>query len=71
MYGELMLMCFQGPLIYVLICYALVTPEAPLVTQTLHFSQLFPRFLVDLRRTCLCANVRNFEYWDLFIACKN
>ena len=31
------MMCFQGPLI----CYALVTPEAFLVTQTLYFSQYF------------------------------
>ena len=40
------MMCFQGPLI----CYALVTPEALLVTQTLYFSQFFPRFIVGLGR---------------------
>ena len=36
------MMCLQGPLI----CYALVTPEALLVTQTLYFSQFFPCFFV-------------------------
>ena len=36
------MMCFQGPLI----CYTLVTPEALVVTQTLYFSQFFPRFFV-------------------------
>ena len=36
------MMCFQGPLK----CYALVIPEALLVTQTLYFSQFFPRFFV-------------------------
>ena len=60
-------MCFQGPLI----CYALVTPEVLLVTQMLNFSQFFPHFFVGLPRICLCANVLNFEYWHLFIACKN
>ena len=34
------MMCFQGPLI----CYALVTPQALLVTQKLYFSQVFPHF---------------------------
>ena len=60
-------MCFHGPLI----CYALVTPEVLLVTQMLNFSQFFPCFSVGLPRICLCANVLNFEYWHLFIACKN
>ena len=36
------MICFQGPLI----CYALVIPEALLVTQTRYFSQFFPRFFV-------------------------
>ena len=36
------MICFQGPLI----CDALVIPEALLVTQTLYFSQFFPRFFV-------------------------
>ena len=36
------MMCFQGPLI----CYALVIPDALLVTQTLYFSQFFLRFFV-------------------------
>ena len=31
----------------------------------------FPRFFVGLRRICLFANVLNFEYQHLFIACKN
>jgi len=31
----------------------------------------FLRFFVGLRRICLCANVLNFEYQHLFIACKN
>ena len=61
------MMCFQGPLI----SYALVTPEVLLVTQMLNFSQFFTHFSVGLPRICLCANVRNFEYWHLFIACKN
>ena len=56
-------MCFQGPLV----CYALVTPEVLLVTQMMNFSQFFPRISAGL----LCANVLNFEYWHLFIACKN
>ena len=59
--------CFQGPLI----CYALVTPDVLLVTQTLYFSQFFTHFFVGLGRICLCANVLNFEYWHLFIVCKN
>ena len=37
----IMIYC-QGPLI----CYALVIPEALLVTQTRYFSQFFPRFFV-------------------------
>ena len=61
------MMCFQGPLI----CYALVTPEVLLVTQMMNFSQFFPRFAVGLPRICLCASILNFEYWHLFIACKN
>ena len=78
------MMSFQGPLI----CHALVTPEALLVTcnimiiiNVLSFLVLlhkrcisvnfFPRFFVGLRRICLCANVLNFEYQHLFIACKN
>ena len=44
------MICFQGPLI----CDALVTPEALLVTQTLYFSQFFPHFFVGLRRIQLC-----------------
>ena len=64
---KLIMMCFRGPLI----CYALVTPEALLVTQTLYFSQFFPRFFVGLHRICLCANVPNFEYRHVLIACKN
>ena len=52
------MMCFEG----LLICYALVTTEALLVTQTLYFSPLFPHFSVGLCRICLCANVLNFEY---------
>ena len=63
---KFIMMCFQGPLI----CYALVTPDMLLVTQTLYFSQFFPRFFVGLHRICLCANVLNFDYWHLFIACK-
>ena len=47
------MMWFQGPLI----CCALATPEALLVTQTPYFSQFFPRFFVGLHRICLCANV--------------
>ena len=54
----LIMMCFQGPLI----CYALVTPDVLLVTQTLYFSQFFTHFFVGLGRICLCANVLNFEY---------
>ena len=46
-------MWFQGSLIR---C-ALVTPEGLLVTQTVYFSQFFPRFFVGLHRICLCANV--------------
>ena len=61
------MMCFQSPLI----CYTLVTPEVLLVTQMMNFSQFFPHFSVGLPRICLCANVLNFEYWHLFIACKN
>ena len=45
------MMCFQGPLI----CYALGTPEALLVTQMLYFSQFFPPFFVGLCRICLWA----------------
>ena len=45
--------------------------RALLVTQTLYFSQFFPCFFVGLCRICLCANVLKFEYWHLFIACKN
>ena len=60
------MICFQGPLI----CY--ITPEALPVTQTLYFSlEFFPRFFVGLCRICLCANVLNFEYWHLSVACKN
>ena len=42
------MVCFQGSLI----CYALVTPGAVLVTQTLHFSQFFPRSFVGLSIIC-------------------
>ena len=55
---KLIMMCFQGPLV----CYDLVTLDTLLVTQTLYFSQFFPRFFVGLRRICLCANVLNFGY---------
>ena len=50
---KLLVMCFQGPLI----CYALVTPEALLVTQTLYFSQFFPRFFVGFRFFLFMCNV--------------
>ena len=77
------MMSFQGPLI----CHALVTPEALLVTCNIMIINVlsclvllhercssvnfFPSFFVRLRRICLCANALNFEYQDLFIACKN
>ena len=41
-----------------------------LVTQTLYFSQFFSTFLCRFTQN-LCANVLNFEYQHLFIACKN
>ena len=40
-------------------------------TNTVFQSIFFLRFFVGLRRICLCANVLNFEYQHLFIACKN
>ena len=40
-------------------------------TNTVFQSIFFPRFFVGLRRICLFANVLNFEYQHLFIACKN
>ena len=40
-------------------------------TNALFQSIFFPRFFVGLCRICLCANVLNFEYHHLFIACKN
>ena len=59
------MICFQGPLI----CY--ITPEALPVMQTLYFSlEFFPRFFVGLCRIFLCANVLNFEYWHLPVACN-
>ena len=64
---SLIMICFQGPLI----CYALVTREGLPVTQTLYISQFFQHFFVGLCRIYWCANVLNFEYWLLFIACKN
>ena len=43
-----------------------------LVTQTLYFSQFFSTFLCRfMQNYCLRANVLNFEYQHLFIACKN
>ena len=59
------MICCQGPLI----CY--ITPEALPVTQTLYFSlEFFPRFFVGLCRICLCANVLNFEYSHVSVACN-
>ena len=59
------MMCFRGPLI----CYALVTPDVLLVTQTLYFSQFFTHFFVGLGRICLCASllfsIQSPEYWKL------
>ena len=79
---NLIMMSFQGPLI----CHALVTSEAHLVSCNIMIINvlsclvllhkrcisvnLFPRFFVGLRRICLCANALNFEYQHLFIACK-
>ena len=56
------MICCQGSLI----CYALVTTVFQLI-----FPTFLGSFFVGLRRICLCANVLNFEYWHLFIACKN
>ena len=74
------MMSFQGPLI----CHALVTPEALLVTCNIMIINVlsclvtrtssvnfFPCFFVGLCRIFLCANALNFEYQHLFIACKN
>ena len=40
-------------------------------TNTVFQSIFFLRFFVGLPRICLCANVLNFEYQHLLIACKN
>ena len=50
---KLIMMCFRGPLI----CYALVTPDVLLVTQTLYFSQFFTHFFVGLGRYLLLIGV--------------
>ena len=58
------MMCFQGPLI----CYALVTPDVLLVTQTLYFSQFFTHFFVGLGRIYVQMYlILNIDICSLFV----
>ena len=53
-----------------MICFS-YTRSVSGYTNTVFQSIFFPRFFVGLRRICLCANVPNFWYRHLLIACKN
>ena len=61
------MMWFQYPPI----CSGLATPEHFWLHKRCISVNFFPCFFVGLCRICLCANVLKFEYWHLFIACKN
>ena len=60
---SLIMMCFQGPLVLCCTSHFGYTNAV--------FQSIFLVFLHRFTQNCLCPNVLNFEYWHLFIACKN